>query len=186
MSGSIEREAERLARPLDLSLRALPSFGAQPRVLELWSALLDDALREAGAGARVLFVAHGIPQRNVRRGDPYAREVEHSARQLGERLPSGTEWSLAYQSRVGPVAWTGPYIEEALHEQLARREPLVLMPLSFVSECLETRYDLDEVAASEAERAGVLLRRVPTLDRHPDFAAVLAELVHTGLREEAA
>jgi ferrochelatase len=185
MSGSIEREAQRLSGALGLELELLPSFGDQPEVLELWHGMIAAALDDAGGRARLLFVAHGVPLRNIRRGDPYAREVEHSARALAKRLPPECEWKLAYQSRVGPVAWTGPYLEEALAQWLteplsAAPKPLVVVPLSVLSECLETRYYLDDVAAARADH------RLATLDACAGFAEALAVFTQRSTREVAA
>jgi len=177
MAGSVEREARRVAEPLGLTLECLGPFGQRPDVLALWQAGIRQALATVGQGPRVLFVAHGIPMRNVRRGDPYPERVAATARALGAELPAGVTWSLAYQSRVGPVAWTRPYLEDELERLTASAAPLVLVPLSFVADCLETLYDLDLVAAAEARAAGVSeVVRVPAFNDDPAFGQVIARL----------
>jgi ferrochelatase len=92
-------------------------------------------------------------------------------------------WTLAYQSRVGPVEWLQPYTEEAL-EELGEKgvKELVVVPISFVSEHIETLEEIDIEYREIATEAGVSnFRRVPALDIDPTFIASLADLVETSL-----
>lgn len=181
MTGSILRETERAAAAMNLPWRAVPAWGNHPVVLNLWSQYLARSLHVAGESARVLFVAHGIPQRDVQRGDDYPEQVAATARALGERLPAGTPWTLAYQSKVGPVKWTGPYLEQELARLAKSPQPLIIMPLSFVSDCLETLYDLDIVALETARKSGIeTVVRVRVFNDDPDFARALAEVIRDG------
>jgi ferrochelatase len=181
MTGSIVKEALKAAAPLAIRLRAINAWGSRAEVLDLWREYLSAALTEAGAGARVLFVAHGIPERNVKRGEDYPCRVMDTALKLAASLPADTAWSVAFQSKVGPVAWTQPYLENELTRFCRTREPLVIMPLSFVADCLETLYDLDIVAAAAAKKAGVRrVVRVGAFNNDPRFARVLARMVHEG------
>ncbi len=177
MSGSVIAEAERVARQWRMALTTVPDFGMNERVLELWSSYLMNALEDAGLGARVLFVAHGIPLRNVQKGDDYPERVRATAEALSARLPRDVHASLAFQSRVGPVKWTGPYLEDELLRLGKSSAPLVLMPLSFVADCLETIYDLDLVATKAARAAGVKqVVRVRAFNDDPKFAEILTKL----------
>ncbi|MBW2527677.1 MAG: ferrochelatase [Deltaproteobacteria bacterium] len=177
MTGSILREAHRAAEPRGLELQVVDAFGAREDVLALWGEMLDEALAQAGRGARVLFVAHGIPQRNVRRGEDYPDRVRDTAGALAARLDRSTSWSVAFQSRVGPVRWTEPYLESELARLAASSAPVVLMPVSFVADCLETLFDLDEVAAAELRTAGVTeVVRVPAFNDLPAFGGCLASM----------
>jgi ferrochelatase len=152
-------------------------WGQDEHIIDLWSDYLREGLNQAGPEARVLFVAHGIPQRNVKRGDDYPDRVLASARALGKRLQN-VEWSLAFQSRVGPIKWTEPYLKDELKRLCASRQPLVLMPLSFVADCLETIYDLDLVATKAAHEAGVKkVVRVRAFNDDSRFARILTDLV---------
>ncbi len=128
----------------------------------------------------VVFSAHGLPLSQVRRGDPYPAYVEHSARETARR--AGVErWQITYQSRVGPARWLGPDTVRYL-EANAGGQAVVTVPIAFVSEHLETLYDMDLLARQAAERAGAALYlRVPALGTRPDFIAALAALVRQGL-----
>jgi protoporphyrin/coproporphyrin ferrochelatase len=178
MSGSILLEVRQAAQRLAMSWSAVDAWGLHADVLDLWSRYLNRSVDLAGDGARVLFVAHGVPLRNVRRGDTYPHQVRESAERLAAMLPNGTSWSLAYQSKVGPVEWTGPYLENELQRLAAYPEPLVIMPLSFAADCLETLYDLDHVAMETARTAGVeSVVRVRVFNDDPEFARALATMV---------
>jgi ferrochelatase len=142
------------------------------------------ALRETLAGlppaererALVVFSAHGLPMSQVRKGDPYPGHVEASSAETARRA-GVADWRLTYQSRVGPVKWLGPDTNEFLTAN-ARGRAIVMVPIAFVSEHLETLYDMDLLAKEAALRAGaVAFRRVPALGHRPDFVAALAGIV---------
>jgi ferrochelatase len=177
MSGSIERAAKQRASALGLELRVVGAFGERPEIVALWRRLLARSIEDAGSDASVLFVAHGIPERNVQRGEDYPERVASTARTLGRELGPEHPWALAFQSRLGPLRWTGPYLEQEVARLARERRPLVLAPLSFVADCLETRYDLDRVAAEQAKNAGIpRVVRMPAFNDDPDFGAALARL----------
>jgi ferrochelatase len=128
----------------------------------------------------VVFSAHGLPMSQVRAGDPYPVYVEHSSRETARRA-GATAWQLTYQSKVGPARWLGPDTVEFLAAN-ARGKVIVTVPIAFVSEHLETLYDMDILAKEAAAKAGALAYlRVPALGTRPDFIAALADVVRRGL-----
>ncbi len=152
-----------------------------------------DALREtvarvpAGDRARVLvvFSAHGLPMRQVRKGDPYPGYIEHTSRETARRA-GVTAMQVTYQSRVGPTKWLGPETIEFL-EANARDRVIVAVPIAFVSEHLETLYDLDILAKAAAEKGGARgFLRVPALGTRPDFVAAMADVVRKGAAAQPA
>jgi len=159
-----------------LTWTAVPSFPEQTGFLD---AVMEGTLPLVEDGCHVLFVAHGLPRRSVDRGDPYVDEVRRTADQLGSRLPTGTTWSLAFQSRLGPVEWVRPYLEDEIARLADEGIPaLVVVPVSFVTENLETRYDLDIEAADLASSVGLATyRRAPAPGRSEALVAALADLV---------
>lgn len=174
MTGSVMKVVEHVAQKLHLDIDHLEDWGQEERVLALWEEYLKTSLDEAGPGARVMFVAHGIPKIYVNRGDDYPDRVRASAEKLAKRLPNGTAWMVAFQSKVGPVEWTKPYIEDALEEWTKSDEPIVMMPLSFVADCLETLYDLDDVAKKIVDERGVKKYvRTRVFNDDPKFATAL-------------
>lgn len=174
MTGSVMKEVERVAHLLGMEYDHLEDWGQEEYVLELWESYLSTALVEAGPGARVMFVAHGIPKIYVNRGDDYPDRVRASAEKLAQRLPAGTNWCVAYQSKVGPVEWTKPYMEDVLDDWSKSNAPIVMMPLSFVADCLETLYDLDAVAKEMVGARGVKKYvRARVFNDDPKFAAAI-------------
>ena len=130
-----------------------PDFATEPGFIETLAAGLRPLLR---ASSHVLLVAHGLPERLERAGDPYPARVRESAQALAATLPAGTPWSLAFQSRLGPTAWTGPYLGDEIARLAAEGvQDLILQPISFATENLETRWDLDRVACGQATELGI-------------------------------
>jgi ferrochelatase len=131
------------------------------------------------AAARVLFSAHGLPKKVVTQGDPYAWQVEQTARAVAAaaELPAAS-WRVSYQSRVGPVAWLTPYTEDEIAAAGRDRVPLVVHPIAFVSEHSETLVELDRTYAELAREKGVPeYLRVPTVQTGAAFIGGLASLV---------
>ncbi len=140
-------------------------------------AQVDPALRDR---VLVVFSAHGLPMSQVRAGDPYPVYVEHSSRETARRA-GVTSWQITYQSRVGPAAWLGPATVEFLAAN-ARGRVVVTVPIAFVSEHLETLYDMDILAKEAALKGGAAgYLRVPALGTRPAFVAALADVVRRGL-----
>ena len=131
------------------------------------------------ARAHLLLTAHGIPLNRVQKGDPYPTEVVATARALTDALELDAPWSLAYQSRVGPARWLEPSVEDEVQRLAADGvRALVVQPLSFTSENLETMDDLDRDLAEVARNAHIsLYRRGAAPGCHPAFIGALADLV---------
>ncbi|MBO9999827.1 MAG: ferrochelatase [Cyanobacteria bacterium SID2] len=129
--------------------------------------------------AHIFFSAHGVPQSYVdEAGDPYQEEIEACTKAIIQTLDRPNDYTLAYQSRVGPVEWLQPYTEDAIVE-LAEKgvDTLVVVPISFVSEHIETLQEIDMEYREVAEEAGIHnFHRVPALNTHPVFIEDLADL----------
>jgi ferrochelatase len=141
--------------------------------------LIGDALELVESPVRPLMSAHGLPMKTVRAGDPYPEQIESTAAAVAEAVARpGVDWRVCYQSRVGPLAWLGPPVEEELRRAATDRVGVVVAPISFVSEHSETLVELDRDYRLIAERYGVpFYRRVPTVGTDPRFIGALAKLV---------
>lgn len=149
------------------------------------AALVRDAWQAAKAHGqpRVLFSAHGLPKKIVAAGDPYQWQVERTAAAIvsAAGLPE-LDWSICYQSRVGPLEWIGPLTESEIERAGRDRVPLVVVPVAFVSEHSETLVELDLDYRERARVAGVpAYFRVPTVGTRPEFIAGLAHVVRSAL-----
>jgi ferrochelatase len=145
------------------------------RVMEAWHRIPGPS-RE---NAVLLFSAHGLPQRFIDAGDPYVQEIEATRRGILARVQLPCRNVLAYQSRTGPVKWIGPGTEEML-ETLGREgvRDVLVVPLSFVSDHIETLYEVDLLFGEVAARAGITgYYRTDALNTSPRFIGALADLV---------
>jgi len=140
--------------------------------------------RDAGSPERprLLFSAHGLPQRVVDRGDPYQWQVEQSVAAVWKLLPSDWEYRICYQSRVGPMKWIGPSTEEEIHRAAADKVGVIVSPIAFVSEHVETLVELDIEYGHLAKSLQLpFYLRAPALGTHPRFIDALADLVERAL-----
>ena len=193
-SGSSFRELKRL-RQADpafnrLPLRCIRSWYDHPGYIAAMAGLIGGQIRAASdpALAHIFFSAHGVPKSYVEEaGDPYQSEIEACVSLILQRLQRdlghANPHTLAYQSRVGPVEWLKPYTEDALHELgEAGTKDLVVVPISFVSEHIETLEEIDIEYRELAQEAGVHhFRRVPALDTDPTFIRGLSDLVQEAM-----
>ncbi len=161
---------------------AVPSWYRRPGYIQAMAQLIAQELDRSPNPDRVhiFFSAHGVPLSYVQEaGDPYQREIEDCTRLILETLNRPNEHTLAYQSRVGPVEWLRPYTEDAITELAAKKvENLLVVPISFVSEHIETLQEIDMEYREIAEHSGIHnFDRVPALNTHPVFIEDLANLV---------
>jgi ferrochelatase len=127
----------------------------------------------------LLYSAHSIPRKLVtREGDPYPQEVEASIAAINAALGGRSPWSLAYQSKLGPVEWLGPpTLSEIgrLGHDGARQ--VLAIPIAFASDHVETLYEIDQLFGEEARKAGIpYFRRTPGLNDRPTFLRALADI----------
>jgi protoporphyrin/coproporphyrin ferrochelatase len=142
-----------------------------------------DVVSTAGQSPRLLLTAHGLPMKVVRSGDPYPSQVEKTASAIVKALAKpGLDWRVCYQSRVGPLRWIEPATDEEIRRAGREGIPLVVAPISFVSEHSETLVELDLDYRDLAEASGVpTYHRVATVGVEPAFIGALASLVHQAL-----
>lgn len=169
----------------------VPEWGLHPHYLALlakWiQSALDRAQREWDGAWHLLFSAHGLPRRYEEDGDDYPDRVRAATETVVDRVRGHEAWHLAFQSRMGPVEWTRPYTDEALRALGAEGvRSLVTVPMGFVSDHLETLYEIDILYRDVARDAGIRrYHRVPTFNDHPEFARFLARLVRETLEGDA-
>lgn len=130
------------------------------------------------SGVQLLFSAHGLPQSFIDSGDPYLEHIQATVRLVMEHL-GGISHHLAFQSRAGPVKWLEPSTEAKIAELAAAGcKQLLMVPLSFVSDHIETLYEIDIQYRDEAAALGITdFRRTEALNSSPAFISCLAQLV---------
>ncbi len=140
--------------------------------------------REAGSppNPRVLFSAHGLPKRVIERGDPYQWQVEQTVAAVRRLLPPEWEHVTCYQSRVGPLKWLEPSTDAEIRRAGADGKGVIVSPIAFVSEHIETLVELDIEYAQLARLSGLpYYLRAAALGAAPAFIEALAELVERAL-----
>jgi protoporphyrin/coproporphyrin ferrochelatase len=128
---------------------------------------------------KLIFSAHGLPEKNIKKGDPYQWQVEQSVKKIVENLNiENLDWILSYQSRVGPLKWIGPSTEDIIVENSKLGKHIVLVPIAFVSEHSETLVELDIEYKEIAKTNGCKnYTRVPALATNEDFIKAMSDLI---------
>jgi len=132
----------------------------------------------------LLFSAHSVPVSYIEKGDPYLRHIEETVALVAEKLGSAYPVHLSFQSKVGPVKWLEPSTDQKLRALKAEGADQVLaIPISFVSEHIETLYELDILYKNLAAEIGIRhYDRVPAFNTDARFINLLADLVCEKLR----
>jgi ferrochelatase len=168
----------------------VPGWHDHPLFVDAMAERVGDALRSSPVsdpGAlRLVFTAHSIPT-SIAAASPYVAQLEEQARQIAARFP-GLAHRLAYQSRSGNPRdpWLEPDIGDVLREEAARgTRGVVVAPLGFLCDHVEVLYDLDVEAKSIADSLGLPMVRARTVNDHPLFVRMMADVVRTRLVSKA-
>jgi ferrochelatase len=176
-----------LTTPEQERLLVINAYPADPGYLDSVAACVREALDTVPgtmkAATRIVFSAHGLPMKLVREGDPYPEHVQQSVAGVMQRLNVTNEHILCFQSRVGPVRWLEPSTLETIRNLGALGvRSVVVVPIAFVSEHIETLHELDIQLRDEARRVGIMdFRRAPTPGSRPRFLEAMADLVTRAL-----
>jgi len=174
----LERELKKSATPFKISY--IRQFYNHPAYI----AALVEKIEQGLAGfperssVQLVFSAHGLPQSFIDSGDPYLEHIQATVRLAMEHF-GGISHHLAFQSRAGPVKWLEPSTEAKISELAAAGcKQLLMVPLSFVSDHIETLYEIDIQYRDEATALGIAdFRRTEALNSSPAFISCLAQLV---------
>jgi ferrochelatase len=171
-----------------LPIHHVPAFYDHPAYVRAMVSRIEDAAAGVAdrSAAHVLFSAHGLPSSYARdKGDPYPDQIKDSVRMIMRALDWPGAHGLCFQSRVGPVRWLEPSTEQALVQLAAEgTRDVIVVPISFTTEGIETLYEIDVEFGALAERLGLRLHRARTVDEHPDFIAALADTVRAAIADD--
>ncbi len=161
------------------------SYPTDEAFIQAHADLIKAAYDKAGrpGPARLLFSAHGLPEKVILAGDPYQQQIEATAAAVAAGLGEGWDWRVTYQSRVGPMKWIGPSTEDEIRAASKQGLALVVTPIAFVSEHIETLVELDHEYRQVAFEAGCpVYVRVPALGVTPGFIGGLGRAVENAVR----
>ncbi|RYO75144.1 hypothetical protein DL766_006649 [Monosporascus sp. MC13-8B] len=156
-----------------------------PGLIEAFASNIEKTLAEYPEDRRsqvvLLFSAHSLPMSVVNRGDPYPAEVAATVYAVMQRLKFSNPYRLCWQSKVGPSAWLGPQTQTSVEEYIKKgQKDLVLIPIAFTSDHIETLYELDKEVIGESGHEDTV-KRVESLNGNPIFIEALAELARSHL-----
>ena len=175
----------------DLDVTYVGGWHAHPLFVDANASHVEAALErlpsDRQANARVVFTAHSIPV-SMAVESRYEAELEETARLVAERL-SRKDWALVFQSRSGRPQdpWLEPDVCDYLRaEQAKGLDAVVVSPIGFVADHIEVLYDLDTEAAQVSEELGIAMTRASSVNDHPSFLDMMAEVLETVCRRYAA
>ena len=163
-----------------ISVRILEDFRNRAGFVDFFVRRIEAVLAGTEPSNTFLFfTAHSIPVRHVKKGDCYPEQIRDTVNEIMARLRfPNVPHVTAFQSRFGPVRWVGPTLQEAFRGIPDHVKDLVVVPVSFVGEHLETLVDLDLefIPESGKERPEMTFHRIPAPTCEPDWIAFLADL----------
>jgi protoporphyrin/coproporphyrin ferrochelatase len=185
-TGSCLKYFQALDKKLGLSARmdisTVESWCDEPLYIEAMADLIREGIRGFSGGEaekiHLLYSAHSIPARYVEQGDPYLEQTKRSVGMVHELLGNSYPFTVAFQSKVGPVKWLSPSTRDVL-VQLGRegKTRVLVVPISFVSDHIETLQEIDIQYKELAAQSGIReFRRAAALNLHPKFITALAAL----------
>ena len=182
-TGSSINEWERHWEPAGLQIptQAIDCYYSAPRYIQAVVERINEARLKLPPDAPVhlVFSAHGLPRSFIERGDPYQKQIEETVRLVVARCRADEPHTLCYQSRVGPQRWLEPSLTDTLRQLgEAGTDSVIVIPISFVSDHLETLSEIDIEAREHAAGWGISnFATMPGLNGSPVFIKALAELV---------
>ncbi|WP_457577989.1 ferrochelatase [Desulfomarina sp.] len=161
----------------DLPLKIIDAYPDQPEYIKALADSIHTCMtRFNGDKVQILYSAHSLPVSFIRDGDPYVDHLNRTITAL-EKL-TGLPGKLCFQSKSGPVEWLSPSTPEMLEQQAeAGTKNILMVPISFVSDHLETLYEINILYREKAEKMGMCLHSARPLNDHPEFILCLKQLV---------
>ncbi len=183
-TGSSLEKLKEVARGRPLAYDTITDWHTHPLYIEALADTVKKGLaRFDDKDAHVLFSAHGLPVKFIEMGDPYQQHIRETVEAVAAKAGIA-KWSISYQSRTGPVKWLGPGTDEAIKELAAHGVKRVLaVAVSFVSDHIETLYEIDILYRKLARGLGIDLKRAEALNTHPLLIGALKDIVLSKKRE---
>lgn len=181
-TGSSIKHFEDAASKFSFEYSCITSWYDHPLYINALAERIEQGLKSFNTTPAVLFSAHSLPKKFVDAGDPYIHEIEGTIKSLTKKLD--LDWFLSWQSKTGPVKWLEPTTEHMLHELAGKGvKNLLVVPISFVSDHIETLYEIDILYVGIAKDLGITLKRTESLNTSAKFIEALADMVRRKVAE---
>lgn len=178
-TGSLETDIQSLQKTFPtISIKLHDDYFDHPDFISYWKQLISEKIKtDHFSKPHLLFSAHAIPQSFVERGDLYADKIKETARLTATSL--GLDYSVSFQSKIGKLKWTEPAtVDEVVTLKNKGVDELILIPVSFINENLETKYDQDVEIIPFAREAGIgKVGRVTLPDTHELLEKMFYEFI---------
>ena len=164
---------------LDVPYSVVRDYPELPGFIDGHVEMIQSALEKVAnpADYRILYSAHGLPEKIIESGDPYCERIKKSCQAIQEKL-GHPDHCLCYQGRVGPLKWVEPYIDDEIERAAKDGKSVIIVPISFVSEHSETLIELDVDYYELAKKVGVAdYVRIPAMGCHRQFIAALSRMI---------
>lgn len=180
-TGSTIKKFKDIADRYPIEYFCVTSWFAHPLYIDSVIEKIEDGMRSFNEKPVVLFSAHSLPKKFVDEGDPYVKEIKGTIESITKKID--IQWHLSYQSKTGPVKWLEPTTEHMLQE-LAKEgvKNLLVVPISFVSDHIETLYEIDMVYKDMSQGLGINLKRTESLNTSPKFVEALTDIVIANIK----
>jgi ferrochelatase len=182
-----EWENKLRSRDLDIDYSLIEQYYDRPAFIDSWVERIREGMErfpvEVRDDVNLLFSAHGTPMKLVRQGDPYSHQIKETVEAIMQRGGFGQPHTLCYQSKVGPMKWLTPSTPDTIAELASRGvRHMLLVPIAFASDHLETLFELGIEYRRQAKERGVEQYEVTAgLNDSSAFINALAELVYEEL-----
>ncbi|KAK7207303.1 putative mitochondrial ferrochelatase [Myxozyma melibiosi] len=172
--------SERMDPDRTISWSVIDRWPTHPGLVSSFADLIREQLKTYDESVRddvmLLFSAHSLPMTVVNRGDPYPAEVAATVYAVMTELKFKNPYRLVWQSQVGPQPWLGAQTQDTVNNLVKKGETnMILIPIAFTSDHIETLHELDLEIIGEAGVEGIT--RAPSLNGHPQFIKALADIV---------
>lgn len=158
----------------------IDEYYKHPKFIEAWKQRIEEKLSTINDPSKchMIFSAHSVPMKLIEEGDPYKEQTEISVSEIYKTLKTKVPYTLAYQSRSGPVKWLEPGTKEVLLEQARLNHDIIMIPISFILDNFETVYEEDiEFRELFEQEGGGSFHRVEALNDHKTFLLCMRDLV---------
>ncbi len=189
-TGSIARRfSTHLSDALQKKVSWVSSYATHPSFVQAMKANIAEFLSEKNLKEEeiaLLFSAHGLPQAFIDTGDPYQAQCEDSFREISAGFPRALS-RLSYQSKFGRAQWITPSTSDvcsAIEEWRGDRKTVVIVPLSFTSDHIETLFEIEELYLPLINERGLSACRCPALNRRQDWLEAIVEIIRSCKRVE--
>ncbi|WP_341787286.1 ferrochelatase [Rickettsia endosymbiont of Cantharis rufa] len=161
---------------IDIPIKTVCCYPLEEDFIKAHVSLIKEKLYDKNF--RILFSAHGLPKKIIKAGDPYSFQIKETVKAIVKELNiKDLDYKITYQSKVGPIEWLKPNTEDEIEIAGKLKKDIIIVPISFVSEHVETLVELDIEYKLIADKYEIQYTRIPTLGTNKSFINSLTNIL---------